>query len=190
MLAFLLTLMVTFSAAYSVYEGDTQVFSSCISDGTETAVLLSISLAGTLAFWGGILKIMETSGATQVVTHLLKKPLIFLFPDIKNEEILGLISLNVSANLLGIGSVSVPLALAVMKRMKSIDGCRGRSTAVFIILNTASLQLLPFTTAAMRGRHGAASPFDILPASLMTSAAALSAGLIASFILFKRGDVS
>ena len=186
MLAFLLTLMVVVSLIIAVNTSDTHIFSSCITDGTEAAILLCFSLAGAMAFWGGIMKIAEKSGVTRAVTHLLKKPVSLLFAGLKNDEILSLISLNISANLLGIGSASLPFALAAMKHLKETDGCKGRDTAVFIILNTASLQIIPFTTAAMRSRHGTASPWDIMPASLMTSAASLTAGLIASYIFFSR----
>lgn len=186
MLDFLLTLLIVFSVALSVYSGDTHKISSCIPEGIDTALSLCFSLAGSMAFWGGILKILENSGVTQSATHFIGVPVRKLFSGIKHSELLGLISLNVTANMIGLGNAAFPLALVIMKKLKDEDGCKGRYTALFIILNTASIQLLPFTTAAMRTRHGASSPWDVLPASLLTSAAALAAGIAASFVLFPK----
>ena len=190
MLGFLLTLLIAISVCYSVSHGVTQDFTSSISEGPKAALSLCISLIGSMAFWGGILKILESGGATRAATLLLEKPLGRLFSGVKNRETVRLISLNCTANMLGMGNAAFPLALAAMKRLKSEDGCRGRSTALFVILNTASVQLIPFTTAALRSSHGAVSPFDILPASLAASAAALAAGLIACFVLFSGGEKS
>ena len=184
MLDFLLTLLITLSVAFSVYTGDTHKISSCIPDGIDNTISLCFTLAGSMALWGGIMNIMEKSGATQYVTHLMKKPVGILFSGLKNSRILGLISLNITANMLGLGNAAFPLALVIMKKLKEEDGCSGRATALFIILNTASVQLLPFTTAALRVRNGAEDPWDILPASLLTSAAALSAGVAASIVFF------
>ena len=190
MLAFLLTLLTVLSLISVVNRSATHDFTNLLTEGTKSALSLCLTLAGSMAFWGGISRTAENSGATASATHIIGKPLGRLFSGLNDRETLGLISLNVTANMLGIGNAALPLALAAMKRLKREDGCSGRSTALFLILNTASIQLLPVTTAALRSSHGADTPFDILPASLATSAAALAAGIIATMIFFPKEDHS
>ena len=188
MLGFLLTLLIAFSVLSSVNKGATHDFTNLLAEGTKAALSLCLTLAGSMAFWGGISRSAEKSGATTPATHIIGKPLGRLFSGLNDRETLSLITLNVTANMLGMGNAALPLALAAMKRLKRQDGCSGRHTALFLILNTASIQLLPVTTAALRSRHGADTPFDILPASLATSAAALTAGLIAAMIFFPKEE--
>ena len=190
MLGFLLTLLILFSVSCAVYIGDTQAVSSSAATGAEAAIYLCLSLSGSMAFWGGMLKITDRCGVTQCVTSLLGRPVSRLLGKPRDDELTRLVSLGAAVNMLGIGNAAVPLALKAMKNLDKEESCRGRRTAFLIILNTASLQLLPITTAAMRTRHGAANPWDIIPAALMTSAAALAAGLTTAAVLFPKNERS
>ena len=187
MLGFLLTLMIIISVVCGATSGVTHSVTEAAASGAERAVTLCISLAGNLAFWGGLLRVAEKSGVTRYVTSAVSKPISRLFGAPRDDELTRLVSLGAAVNLLGLGNAAVPLAIKAMKHLDRSENCSGRRTAFFIVLNTASIQLLPMTAAAMRSRHGASAPWDIMPASLMTSAAALAVGLTAAAVIFPKG---
>ena len=99
----------------------------------------------------------------------------------RDSETLAAVSANVSANLLGLGNAATPLGIRAATRMA--EGCGGVASdelCRLVVLNTASIQLLPTTVAAVRSAHGCAAPFDILPAVWLSSALSVAAGLLAA----------
>ena len=125
------------------------------------------------------MRIAQDSGLADRIARLLQPVLRFLFRGVKNgSRALQLIAMNVTANLLGLGNAATPLGLSAMKELAK-DASEGRANApmmLLVVMNTASVQLVPTTVAMLRLKHGAVSPFDILPAVLITSfAAALAA---------------
>ena len=122
----------------------------------------------------------------------LKPALLFVFPKLKNEKnALGAISMNVAANLLGLGNAATPLGISAMKELHKISGFSVAATkemVCFVVINTASLQLLPTTIAAMRLENGAKNPLDILPAVWFVSACSLLIGIFAAKIGFSKGE--
>lgn len=95
--------------------------------------------------------------------------------------------MNIAANLLGLGNAATPLGIAAMKELKKNNrtDTADNDMAMFVVVNAASIQLIPTFLAALRSKYGAVSPFDILPAVWLTSAGALAAG-IAAAKLFER----
>ena len=110
-----------------------------------------------------------------------------LFPEYREDTaILGKIALNLSANLLGLGNAATPLGLAAIQAMAERNPSREtptRGMVLFVVMNTASLQLIPLNMAAMRQSAGSAQPFAILPAVWITSAASLAVCLAACKLL-------
>lgn len=164
----------------------TKVLGTAVLDGASSAIAVSLSLAGSLCLWSGLLRVMERCGITARLSQLLAPLLGRLFPETAQDpEAMGHISANVSANLLGLGNAATPAGVAAAKRMQTLSGGHTASHELcrFLVLNTASLQLLPTTVAAIRAAAGCKTPFDILPAVWLTSACALAAGLVAARIL-------
>ena len=152
--------------------------SAAMMDGARQAVELSLFLLGTMCVWLGFLKIAGESGLTGLLSRAMAPAIRRLFPEYRDDgEIQGKICLNLSANLLGLGNAATPLGLAAMKAMarKNQDAAAPTPGMVlFVVMNTASLQLLPVNMAAMRQSCGSAQPFGILPQVWMASGAALA----------------
>ncbi|MBP3270892.1 MAG: hypothetical protein J6M17_01530 [Ruminococcus sp.] len=183
MLSFLLTLLIVSSVAYSVHSGDTLLLTSAITDSAKEAINLYLSLSAAMALWGGILKVAEAGSVTHAVTLLLKRPVKILFGNLHNTNLENTIAMNITANMLGLGNAALPLSIKAMKMLAAEKRTTRRSYAFFLLLNTASIQLLPTTIAAIRGSHGASDPWDCLPATLAASACALAVGLITALII-------
>ena len=121
---------------------------------------------------------------TEGLCRLIAPPLSLLFPRLKKEKkAMELISMNVTANLLGLGNAATPFGIAAMKELRRIGGnsfAATKETVVFVVMNTASLQLIPTTVATLRAEAGAKNPLDILPAVWFVSALALLVGIAAA----------
>ena len=155
-------------------------------DGAASAVGLCVSMAGPLALWAGLGKLMDRTGLTAVLAKVLSPVLFRLFPESRtDEELAKNLSANVTANLLGLGNAATPMGIRAAGRLRdpkdptrATDGlCR------LVVMNTASIQLLPTTVAAVRQSAGCATPFDILPAVWVSSILSVSAGLAAAALL-------
>jgi len=160
--------------------------------GGEEAVQLMLRLAGTLCLWNGLMEVMTRSGLASRIARLLSPLIRRLFGSYgEDEEARAAIAQNLSANLLGLGSAATPSGLRAAKRLKELSDRRGappHGAFLLIVLNTASLQLLPTTVAAVRAGLGSAAPYDILPAVWVTSACSVAAGLLAAR-LFRGGSL-
>lgn len=158
---------------------------SAALDGAAEAVKLTISLAGTLCLWNGVLEVMRAAGIDRAIAKATRPLLRRLLPDAAdNDEALGAAAANISANLLGLGNAATPTGIRAARLMANGERATD-SLCAFVVLNTASIQLIPATVAALRSSLGAASPFDILPATLCSSLCALAAGLCAERV-FRR----
>ena len=160
-----------------------------IFESTANAVQLSITLLGTICLWNGIMKIAQTTTFVSKLTNLLKPIINFLFPEMKeNEKVKEEISMNIIANMLGLGNAATPLGLKAMKTMQKENNKKdtvSNSMAMFIVLNTASLQLIPTTVIAIRSSLNSTQPTSIiLPVWGATIAAAIC-GVVATKIFIK-----
>lgn len=156
------------------------------ADGARRAVELALGLTGSLVFWSGFGKLLERSGLRDALARLLTPVLGRLFPTARRDrETMGALCANLTANLLGLGSAATPAGIAAVRRMKALSRGDGATDEMcrLVVLNTASVQLLPATVAALRGSLGAAEPFDVLPAVWLSSALSLTAGLGAAALL-------
>lgn len=180
--------IVILSIIYMFITSNAEGLIDVLSVGTADAVELIISLVGIMAMWGGFMEIAERSGVTAVISRILSPLINWLFKDAKIELTKNAISMNITANLLGLGNAATPLGIEAMQRMniennKSIIASDAMVT--FVILNTASVQIVPVTTAALRSSYGSKQPMVILLPVLCASVCALAVGLICDMI-FRR----
>ena len=156
-------------------------------DGAAAAVELCLSLAGVLCLWMGVMEIMRRSGLSQKLSRLLMPVLRRLYPAFaRDREVMDTIAANVSANLLGLGNAATPLGLEAARKMsRRTPGVANDALCMLVVCNTASIQLIPTTVAAVRAGAGCAAPFDILPASWLASAISVSVGLLAAKLFAK-----
>jgi spore maturation protein A len=131
---------------------------------------------------------MEKIGLTAILSKLLQPVLFRLFPASQHDPLArDYISANICANFLGLGNAATPMGIQAAKRFSAQrnDGIASSEMCRFIVLNTASIQLIPATVAAVRSSLGSASPFDILPAVWITSLCSAASGLAAAWVMGK-----
>ena len=178
--------MLVLSVVSAAATGKLGMLSGAAMEGAGAAITLAVSLAGALCLWSGLARIMERSGLMKKLARLMAPVFRKLFPQAsRDEQAMGYLSANVAANLLGLGNAATPMGIAAVKRMQVLAGTKEASDEMcrLIVMNTASIQLLPTTVASVRASLGAAAPFDLLPAVWVTSVASVAAGLLAAKLL-------
>ena len=183
-MAWIWTGLVAAAVACGLLNGTIGAVGSAAMEGAAAAVELCLSMAGIMCLWNGVMSIMKASGLMDGLSRLFRPVLSRLLPRAcADPETLAALSGNVSANLLGLGNAATPLGIQAARRMAA--GCGGRASdelCTLVVLNTASIQLLPTTVAGVRAALGARSAFDILPAVWLASVLSVTAGLLAARI--------
>ncbi len=190
MLNLIWPIFIIVSFVYAILNGRVLEVNNSIFESTKSAVELSISLLGTICLWNGI---MQIASKTSIVKHLSKilNPIIKkLFPDIdKDERAHKEITMNMIANIMGLGNAATPLGLKAMKSMQKTNKDKTKlsnSMAMFIVINTASIQIIPTTVIAVRNSLGSNNPSAIMvPVWIATICAAIAA-IVSSKVLMKR----
>lgn len=184
MLNYIWGIMIALSVVFAFFTGNTTNLSEGIMNGAEKAVSLLITLFGVMVFWSGIMKIAEKSGLTAQLVKLLSPVLKKIFPDIdENSTAFQCMCMNISANLIGVGNAATPFGLRAMSELQRKNPHKDTATdsmVVFVVMNTASMQLIPATVGYLRQSYGSHEPFSIIPAVLITSATALGVALLVS----------
>lgn len=180
--------IVLISLIFALLTGSGSALAGAVTQGAQAGITLAISLAGSICLWSGVGHLMERIGATSALSRLLNPLLRRLFPESKADPLLaGDLSANICANILGLGNAATPMGIRAAKRL--VDPASPHiatdSLCRLVVLNTASIQLIPANVAAIRSGLGCATPFDILPAVWITSFLSASMGLLAA-TLFRK----
>ena len=180
--------LVCASVICAAVNGRASALSAAVMQGAQSGVTLAISIAGSLCLWSGVGRLMEKTGVTGMLAKIFSPLLGRIFPGIKKDPLLaGSLSANICANFLGLGNAATPMGIASVRRMRDA-GNPGRATdemCRLIVLNTASIQLLPTNVAAVRSALGCEKPFDILPAVWVSSLLSASCGVLTAWLLGK-----
>ena len=174
--------MALFAAVYGALTGRTAAVNAAAAEGAAAAVKLALTMLGALMFWSGLTEALSRSGAMAALSRRLRGVLGMLFPTSRTDEALAEdLCCNVSANLLGLGNAATPAGVRAAVRLRAHAGGDRASDELcrLVVMNTASLQLLPVTVAALRASLGSATPYDILAAVWVTSLISQTAGLLA-----------
>jgi len=179
--------MVSLALVCGLLLGNGQAVAAAAVNGAAAGVELCISMAGVLCLWMGVMEVMRRAGLCEKLTTLLKPLLKRLYPAFaRDEACMNAIAANVSANLLGLGNAATPLGIEAARCMSlRSPGVASDSLCMLVVCNTASVQLIPTTVAALRAAAGSAAPFDILPAVWLSSAFSVTAGIVAVKLLSK-----
>lgn len=177
--------LVCASVICAAVNGRASVLSAAVMQGAQSGVALAISIAGSLCLWAGIGRAMERSGLTEKLSRLLRPVMRRLFPSTREDSALaGALSTNICANFLGLGNAATPPGIEAARRLAARSpGQASDELCRLIVLNTASIQLIPANVAAVRSSLGCAAPFDILPAVWLTSLCSAGLGLAAAWAL-------
>lgn len=186
-MAWVWTGMAVLSLLFGIATGNIAQVGTAALDGAAAAVELCLSMAGVICLWTGVMEIMNRCGLSQKLSRLFRPVLRRLLPQSsRDEETLSAISANISANLLGLGNAATPLGIRAAQRMaRTANGIATDELCLLVVLNTASIQLLPTTIAGVRTAHGCRTPFDILPAVWLSSILSVLAGLLMAKLLSK-----
>lgn len=187
-MSYIFTGILMVSILFAVLSGRGAQLAAAVPQGAQAGVTLSLSIAGSICLWTGVAKLMERIGLTGSLAKLLRPVLNRIFPSTKtNLTLAGDLSANICANILGLGNAATPMGIRAAKGMldPSRPGLATDEMCRLIVLNTASIQLIPANVAAVRSGLGCATPFDILPAVWLTSLCSAGFGLLAAFVMGK-----
>lgn len=179
------TAMAALSIIASLITGQGSALGAAVIQGAQSGATLAISIAGSLCLWSGVGKLMETVGITDKLAVAAQPLLHRIFPSAKSDKVLARdLSANLCANFLGLGNAATPMGIRAAKRMKQGDTATDELCRL-IVLNTASIQLIPANVAAVRAGLGCLTPFDILGAVWITSLCSAGLGVTAAWLLGK-----
>ena len=191
MLNIIWPLFIVISFIYAFFSGNIEQVSNGIFESLTDVVNLSLTFLGTMCLWNGIMEIAKKTTLIKKLTSLLKPLIKFLFPELtKNEKAKEEISMNIIANVLGLGNAATPLGLKAMKTMQKENKDKttlSNSMAMFILINTASIQLIPTNVIAIRNSLNSTAPTQIIfPVWIATIVAAISS-IMAAKVSIKMG---
>lgn len=193
MINYLWSGLIIISILCSVFLGNTQNLSNALIESGAESIQLIITMAGVMCLWSGIMKIAVDSGFTNLIAKLFSPLLKPLFPNLdKNSNAFQSITMNISANLLGLGNAATPFGLKAMEQLNTLNDKKDTASnemIIFVVMNTASLQLLPTTLATLRRSYGSNAPFEIIVPVWLSSVCALAVALILACTLnLKRSE--
>ena len=187
-MSWIYTGLIAVSVIVALFLGNGSELAAAIPKGAQAGITLSVSMAGSLCLWTGVGKLMEHIGLTGMLSRLMRPLLHRLFPSTRHDEHLSAcLSANICANFLGLGNAATPMGIQAARCMVKKDAPNVATNELcrLVVLNTASIQLIPATVAAVRTSLGCATPFDLLPAVWITSVCSAGLGIIAAWLLGK-----
>ncbi|MEE1042376.1 MAG: nucleoside recognition domain-containing protein [Clostridia bacterium] len=188
MLNYIWGIMIITSLICGLCNGKMQDISNALITGADDAVAMTISLMGIMCFWTGIMNIAENTGITAFIAKILKPLTKILFPKLKDQRATNAIIMNMTANMLGLSNAATPLGLKAMEELnKYSDGKTATDEmCMFIVINTASIQIIPSTIIALRQAAGSANPTDIIIPVWICSICVVTTGVLMAKIFSKR----
>lgn len=182
MMNYIWSAIIIFSLIAGIRFGKTGELTNAIIKSGNSAVDLCITLLGTFCLWNGIMSIAEKSGLTNLISRILSPLLRKIFRGIdKNDDAILPISLNITANLLGLSNAATPMGIEGMKRLAEKN--QGKTTpsdnmVLFVVMNSAALRIIPTTVANIRADNGSDAPMEIILPSIFSSFLALTVGIV------------
>ena len=181
----IIIIIYTLSILAAIVNGQTTAAGAAVMEGAQEAVRFALELCGGISLWSAAMELMESCGIAEGLSGLLRPLLRALFPKASEDsETMAALSENISANVLGLGNAATPAGIRAAKGLARL-GLRDE-LCTLVVLNTASVQLIPTTIVSVRAALGASLPFDILPAVWLSSAASLAAGLTVMAVMKRK----
>lgn len=175
------------SSAAALVLGKTGETAAALLESGGEAVTLLLTLLATMTLWSGLMEILAASGDADRLGKLFRRVLRPLFPGLKDENAWNAITMNLSANLLGLGNAATPAGIEAAKRLSVLGENGMRALAMLLVLDNASLQLIPTTVITLRQAAGAADPADIWGMTLLVSGASSVMAIILMKMLTAGG---
>lgn len=182
--------IICFSITYGIITGRGAELSNVILNVPKEAFNLLITMITAACFWSGMMKIMESVGIVEFIAKKIRPIFKLIMPNLKDEEALNYVSMNIAANIFGLGYAATPSGLKAVKRMQELnEGDKSEATdemVTFLVLNTAGVTLIPTSVMAIRASLGAKNPADMLIFPIIATLMSCVAGLIADAIYRRR----
>jgi spore maturation protein A len=182
-MSIILVMMLSAAVLFGAASGNGAAVGAAALEGARLAADFCFRVGALICLWSGVMEVLKRSGVTQALSGLLHPVLGRLFPRASQDaDTMDALSANVAANLLGLGNAATPMGIKAASGMARLSGTGVASDelCLLVVINTASIQLLPTTIAAVRAADGASAPFDILPAVWISSAASVAVGILAA----------
>lgn len=157
---------------FSIINGSGSITNSMLSSGSK-AIDMILGIVPLMCLWLGTMKIAEASGLLDIISNKLSKVVKILFPEIpEGDKAIGYISSNVVMNMLGLGNAATPFGLKAMSELKRLNNnsdVASRSMITFLVINTASVTIVPTTVISLRLANGSINPTEIVPVTIITT---------------------
>lgn len=172
MINYLWGLFIVIGVIFSIINGNNDIGNSILSSGKKSIEMI-MAIVPLMCLWLGTMKIAEVSGLLDMISNKLSRMVRVLFPEIpKGDRAIGYISSNIVMNMLGLGNAATPFGLKAMgelKRLNGNDNVASRSMITFLVINTASVTIIPTTVISIRMLNNSINPADIVPATIITT---------------------
>ena len=183
--------MILLSVVFGSLGGKAELLSKTVMESAQNAVVMSFELLGMMCFWSGLLEIARRAELTEKLARLIRPLTKRIFPGLSPESpAMAAIVMNMTANFLGLSNAATPLGLVAMKELDKLNPDKGRATdemCMFVVINTASISLLPTTLLTLRAAAGSEDPFGIILPVWICSVSGLLVGVMAAKWMARKG---
>lgn len=182
--------MIVLALLFGLLSGKVEQLNDSMIQGAVDAVVLMLKMAGGFAVWCGLMEILKQMGAVEGLTKRMRPVLHRLFPDVKEEETFKSMTLNLSANMLGLGNAATPMGLKAMEQLSGENGgseTASRAMCMFLVLNASSIQLFPGTVITLRMVMGSSNPGAVILPTLIATAVSCLTGILSCLLMQKWG---
>lgn len=180
-------LLILIGLVVSVFNGRVEVVTQSALDNAKYAVELCFGLIGTYALWLGLMRVAEEAGLVKKIAKKMQGIMRLLFTDIPSRHLaIGAITMNIIANMLGLGNAATPLGIKAMKELQELNPQKDRASnamCMFLVINTSSVQLIPATVVALRSTAGSGNPAEIIGTAFVATVCSTAVGIMAAKIL-------
>ncbi|WP_033828509.1 nucleoside recognition domain-containing protein [Bacillus andreraoultii] len=183
-------MMIIVGIVFALFNGTMDEVNKAIFQGAQDAVTLCIGFISVLVFWLGLMKIAQVSGLLDKLSNVFRPIVKKIFPDIPDDHpVMGYILSNMIANMFGLGNAATPLGIKAMEELKELNGGKNeasRSMVTFLVINTASITIIPTTVLSIRMNYDSASPAEIVLPTIIASVFATVCAIIIDRMLYNR----
>lgn len=182
-----MTVLLILSVLFGIFNGTFSEFDKFITDGADYAIEFILKIAGSICFFCGMASVASKAGITEKLSEFFSPVLKRLMPSaFKDKSTAENVTLNISSNILGMGNAATPFGINAANGILKNDGKISRSLALFILLNTSSVQIIPSTIIALRKGAGAVNPSDVILPVFITQMISAVFAVIISFVFFGK----
>ncbi len=182
--------IICISITIGIISGKVQELTTCIFDSAKSTVDTCLNIVGVICLWGGFMKIAEKSGLLAKLSKIVFPLIHLFFPELKKDsKAVSSIAMNMTANLIGLGNIATPMGLKAMSELQEINSQKDRlskSMMTFLVLNMASIQIIPTTVIALRTTYNSKNPAEIVAPVIIASFSSALIGVLLVRLFYKK----